>query len=222
MKKTDIVLVGGGGHAKVVYGTLLNLGTWNIIGYTDIEDRKIPGLKYLGTDEELQDLFEKVKNAAVTVGHMKSYELRSVLYKKLKGIGFSLPAITAKSAVVMQNVSVGEGTYIGEQAYVGPDVRIGVMCIVNTAAVVEHESEIGDFVHVSINTTLAGNTKVGNGSFVGMGSCVVNGVSIGKNVIIAAGTVVRKQIREGSLVHGNPGKIITNYRQRAHTGLVSQ
>ena len=106
MKKTDIVLVGGGGHAKVVYGTLLRLEAWNIIGYTDIEDKKIPGLKYLGTDEILKDLFKTVKHAAVTVGHMKSYELRDVLYRKLKGIGFSLPAITAKSAVVMQNVKI--------------------------------------------------------------------------------------------------------------------
>ena len=92
------------------------------------------------------------------------------------------------------------------------------MCIVNTGAVVEHESVIGNFVHVSINATLAGNTAVGNGSFVGMGSSVVNGVSIGKEVIVAAGAVVRKRVKDESLVHGNPCKIITNYQQRAHTG----
>ncbi len=211
MKKKDIVLIGGGGHAKVIFSTLARLDSWNVIGYTDIKNRAIQLLEYLGTDEVLNEIVKTVKYAFIAVGQMKSYEPRYRLYLKMKELGYSLPPIIAKSAVIMKNVSIGEGTYIGEQVYVGPDVEIGVMDIINTGSIVEHESKIGDFVHISINSTLAGNTEVGNGSFVGMGASVSNGVKIGENVIVSAGTVVRKSIVSRSLVYGNLAKIVRNY-----------
>ena len=213
MKKKDIVLIGGGGHAKVVFNTLVRLNSWNIIGYTDFKDSEIRSLEYLGTDEVLKDIVKTVRTAVIAVGQIKSYKPRYNLYIKIKELGFSLPPITAKSAVIMQNVSIGDGTYIGEQVYVGPDVKIGVMDIINTGSIVEHDSQIGDFVHLSINSTLAGNTRVGNGTFIGMGANVSNGITIGENVTVAAGTIVRKYTESRSLIYGNPARIIKNYNK---------
>lgn len=206
MKKKSIILIGAGGHAKVIFSALMRLQEWNVIGYTDIERRDMYSLKYLGTDEELKDIIKEVKNAVVGVGQIKKYDKRSNMYRKLKELGFSLPPIVAQSAVVMKNVTIGEGTFIGENAYVGPDVQVGVMNIINTGAVVEHESRVGDFVHISVSATLAGNTEIGSGTFIGMGANILNGVTIGENVIVAAGTVVRKPVKRNSLVYS--GKIV--------------
>lgn len=213
MERKKIVLVGGGGHAKVVYGTISRLGTLDIVGYTDTEEREFPGVRYLGDDEKLPEIYKYAQNAAVTVGQMKSHELRRALYDTLKGVGFLLPPIVAPSAVVMEGADIGEGCYIGEQAYLGPGVSVGVMSIVNTGAVVEHGSVIGDFVHVSIQATLAGDTRIGTGSLVGMAAGVSNGVEIGERVVVAAGAVVRKRVEDGSLVFGNPARTRKNYNR---------
>nr|MBN2323409.1 acetyltransferase [Spirochaetota bacterium] len=179
MENKKIVLVGGGGHAKVVYATIERLKTYDVVGYTDTEERDFFELRYLGDDDKLPEIYKYAQHAAVTVGQMKSHETRRTLYNILKGIGFSLPPIVAPTAVVMEGAEIGEGSYVGEQAYVGPGVSIGVMSIVNTGAVVEHGSAVGDFVHVSIHATLAGDTRVGTGSLIGMAASVSNGVTVG-------------------------------------------
>jgi sugar O-acyltransferase (sialic acid O-acetyltransferase NeuD family) len=214
MGKTDIVIIGGGGHATVVLGTILRLGTWNVVGYTDERNTGMDGAEYLGADVVLPSLVRKVGNAAVGIGQIKNCRARSVVYEKLKALGYVLPTIVSKSAVVMQGVTIGEGTFIAEHAYVGPSVALGIMDIVNTGSVVEHDSYVGDFVHLSIRSTLAGGVIIGSGTLIGMGSAVLNGVHVGKSSIVAAGAVVRKQVPDGALVYGNPQKIIRDYHGR--------
>jgi sugar O-acyltransferase (sialic acid O-acetyltransferase NeuD family) len=207
LKKNDILITGGGGHARVVLGSLMRLGCWNIIGYTDIKDMGWTAIEYLGTDERLNRLVKTVRNAVVGVGQLKHFRERFKLYQSLKDAGFSLPYIVSKSAVLMQETSIGEGCYVGENAYIGPLVKLGVMDIVNTGAIVEHDSRIGDFVHVSINSSIAGNATIGKGTLIGMGACVLNGISVGENVLVSAGAVVRRDVPDGSLAYGNPAQV---------------
>lgn len=54
-------------------------------------------------------------------------------------------------------------------------------------------------------------TSIGNNVFVGINSIILPGVIIEDNVIIAAGTVVVKSIPTGSIVGGNPAKIIGKF-----------
>jgi acetyltransferase EpsM len=73
---------------------------------------------------------------------------------------------------------------------------------------VEHECQLGDYVHISPNSALAGDVIVGEGSHIGIGAVVIPGVKIGKWVTIGAGAVVLEDIPDFAVVVGNPGKII--------------
>jgi sugar O-acyltransferase (sialic acid O-acetyltransferase NeuD family) len=210
MKKKEIFIVGGGGHAKVIYGSLMRTGKWRVVGYTDVKDTGLADMEYLGSDGRMSDLVKKIKYAVVGVGQIKSCGSRRRLYLMLKEIGFSLPVIISESAVVLQKVTLGEGTYAGENSYIGSNASIGIMCIVNTGAVVEHDCRISDFAHISISSSLAGTVSVGNGTMIGMGACVLNGVRVGNEVIVSAGTVVRKDVPDKSLVSGNPARVQIN------------
>jgi sugar O-acyltransferase (sialic acid O-acetyltransferase NeuD family) len=210
MKKKEILIVGGGGHAKVIYGSLVRTGKWKVAGYTDVNDTGQVDIEYLGPDERMSDIVRTIKYAVVGVGQIKSSGPRRRLYLRLKDIGFSLPVIISESAVVLHNVTLGEGTYAGENSYIGPHASIGIMCIINTGAVVEHDCRIGDFSHISISSSLAGTVSVGNGTMIGMGACVTNGVSVGNDVIVSAGTVVRKDVPDKSLVSGNRARLQKN------------
>ena len=82
--------------------------------------------------------------------------------------------------------------------------------------------EIGDNVTISHSTILLhdastklfmnhskiGAVKIGNNVFVGYGSIILPGTAIGDNVVIGAGTVVRGDIPDDSVVIGNPCRIV--------------
>ncbi|MDB8438117.1 acyltransferase [Turicibacter sanguinis] len=56
----------------------------------------------------------------------------------------------------------------------------------------------------------AGKIKIGNNVFIGMNAIILKGVTIGDNVIIAAGSVVTHDIPNDTVVAGNPAKKIYN------------
>ena len=53
-----------------------------------------------------------------------------------------------------------------------------------------------------------GTIEVFDNVFIGTGSLILNGVKIGPNAIVAAGSVVTKDVPEGTIVGGNPAKVI--------------
>lgn len=103
---------------------------------------------------------------------------------------------------------IREGTVIFAAAVINAHSEIGRHGIVNTAAVIEHDCILEDFVHISPNVTLPGGVKVGEGTHIGIGACVIPGVKIGKWCVIGAGTVVIKNIPDFCTVVGNPGRIL--------------
>ena len=93
-------------------------------------------------------------------------------------------------------------------AVINSSVKIGRHCIVNSGAVVEHDSIIKDFVHISLSATITGNVHIGEGTHIGAGAIVIPGVSIGKWVTVGAGAVILNDLPDFSVVVGNPGKVI--------------
>lgn len=204
-----IVLVGFGGHAKSVIDVLERQGKYEIVGYTDIQNTSsYQGYHALGPDEKLKELFDGgVKNACISIGYMGNGTLRDRLYKTLKEIGYNLPIIVDPSAIIADNVTVGEGTFVGKNAIVNADSHIGKMCIINTGAIVEHENTIGDFTHVAVRATLCGNVMVQEHCMIGAGATVIEGTKIAADVVVGAGAVVVKDINHSCKVVGVPAKI---------------
>ncbi|MCS7300843.1 MAG: acetyltransferase, partial [Fimbriimonadales bacterium] len=91
---------------------------------------------------------------------------------------------------------------------VQPDARIGRHCIVNTAASVDHDCTIADFVHVAPGARLAGGVKVGEGVLLGVGCCVLPGIQIGAWSVVGAGAVVTEDVPDGVVVVGVPARAI--------------
>ncbi len=187
----DIVLIGFGGHAKSVADTIERTGQFSIVGYTDImEDTTCIRYKYLGTDDALKDIYASgVRCAAVGVGYMGKGDTRDKLYKMLKDIGFELPLIVDSSAIVSEAAAIGEGTFIGKGAIVNANAKVGNMCIINSKALLEHETIVGDYSHVAIGANLCGQVSLGDHVFVGAGATVVQCVNVGAGSFIKAGEV---------------------------------
>ena len=122
----------------------------------------------------------------------------------------------APGAVVLGDVTIGEGSSVWYNATVRADVapvRIGKGSNIQDNAVVHveknHPAEIGDHVTVGHSAIVHG-AKVGDGSLIGMGAILLNGSCIGKECVIGAGTLVPqgKIIPDRSMAYGSPVQIV--------------
>lgn len=198
----EIVLIGGGGHALSVAGTIISGKSYKIVGYTDETDTYI-SLRYLGTDDILENLFERgVISAAITVGYLGKNNIRDRLYRMVEQTEFRLPKIIDPSAVVSGSADVEEGVFIGKHAVVNAGAKIGRMCIINTGAIIEHNNRIGEYSHIAVGAVLCGDVHVGEHTFIGANATIIQGVQIGMNVIIGAGSIVIGNVPDNGRVVG--------------------
>lgn len=209
MSREKIIVIGGGGHAKVIVSILKKINIFDITGYTDKENRgPLLGMPYMGTDEAFSSLIKQYGACAAVlgIGYLGKNDLRERLVEKLRGLGFTMPAIISPAVVVNEDVEIGEGTVVMDGVVVNTGTRIGKYAIINTRASIDHDCEIGDFVHIAPGVTLSGGVKVGARSLVGVGATVVQYKTIGDRCIIGAGAVVAKDCLESGTYVGVPAK----------------
>ena len=198
----EIVIIGFGGHAKSVADSIIADGKYNIVGYTDVEDRccKYP---YLGTDDALVDCFKRgIHNAVLGVGFLGESSIRDKVVKRAKEIGFVFPVIIDPSATVALDVAVGEGTFIGKNVVVNAGSKVGKNCIINTGSIIEHECIVDDYSHISVGTILCGEVSVGHHTMIGAGTTVIQCRKIGNNSIIGANSTVLTDIGDNMRTYG--------------------
>lgn len=205
-----ILLIGGGGHCKSVLDTVLELQEYDEIGIIDKKDNigdYILGIPVIGTDEDLPKLLEDgYMYAFITVGSIGNPLTRIKLYSQLSNLGFIIPNIIDKTAIVSKFAKLGMGNFIGKRSVVNADVEIQNGCIINSGCIVEHDCKIGSFVHIAPGTILGGEVIVRDNSHIGSNSSVKQQVQIGSNTIVGLGSVVLKDVNSNTMAFGNPCK----------------
>lgn len=203
----EIIVVGGGGHAKVVISILKKIGKYKIIGYTDIKNQgPILGIEHIGTDEEI--IHYNVSMAAIGIGVLENFKIRYRIVNNYIKKGFKFPSILSPHAIINEGVSIGEGTVLMDGVIINSGTSIGNFSIINTGSSIDHDCKIGDFVHIAPGVTLSGGVQIGSNSLIGIGSIVVQYKTIAENCIIGAGTVITNDCIESGKYIGIPMKRI--------------
>ena len=206
----SVVIIGAGGHGKVVLDILRAAGRFNPIGYVDADTRlfgtKVGGLQVLGPNNVLPRLRQQgVAHAIVAIGDNRT---RQRYVATLGGEGFELVSAIHPSAFVSPTAKLGRNVVVGPNASVITEARIGDATIVNTGAIVEHECEVGQAVHVAPGACLAGRVRVGACAFVGIGAQVIQCLSVGEGATVGAGAVVLQDVPDGATVVGVPARVV--------------
>ena len=205
MYQKNLILVGGGGHCKSVIDVAESAG-YNILGILDMPEevgKSVLNYKVIGTDEEIPEYVDKAE-FIITVGFIKNPAIRIRIYNRIIEAGGKLATTIASTAHVSRYAALGEGTVVMHQAVVNAGTNIGVNCIINTFCNIEHDAVIGDQCHISTGAMVNGDCKVGERTFIGSQSVLVNGIVVGEDIIVGAGSVVRKSISEKGIYAGNP------------------
>lgn len=206
--KRRIVVIGGGGHAKVLISVLKKC-SYHVVGYTDSHDRgNILGAKYLGSDGILKEIAKRKSRpeAIIGIGKVNSSVSRLKMQRDVRNLGFRVPVIYSPRAIVNEDVVLGEGTVIFDGAVVNSGTRIGDACIINTNSTVEHDCRIGDDVHVGPGAAVSGGVEIGQHCMIGVGACIRHGVTIASKVLIGAGATVTGNLEGAGTYVGTPAR----------------
>ena len=103
-------------------------------------------------------------------------------------------------------VKLKQGTVIFDGVVVNPGSTIGELAILNTSSLIDHDSQIGDFVHIAPEATVCGGVVTGNNSFILAGAMVLNCMKIGENCFIGAGVAVVNDCLEETTYLGVPAR----------------
>lgn len=210
MKK--LLLVGGGGHCKSVIDSVLDSNKYDDIKIVDLKEnigKDILGIKIIGTDECLEKLHKSgYEYAFVTLGSIGNPKIRIKLYNILKKIGFKIPIIIDKSAIISKNCNIKEGAYIGKNVVINTGSIIEKCSIINTGSIVEHDCNIEEFVHIASGSVLGGNVTIKRNSHIGSNSTIRQQIVISENVVIGIGSVVVKNIENNILAYGVPCRMV--------------
>ena len=205
-----VVLIGAGGHARVVLDAARAQGL-DVAAAVDADASKhgqrIDDVPIVGDERQLPALRSAGISAAILgVGSVDVGPKRADLFARIVAAGFALPVVRHPSSVVASTAQFGDATVLFANAVVNPGARIGRNVILNTAAAVDHDCVIGDHVHVSPGARLAGGVTVGAGSHIGMGAIVIQGLRVGPGALVAAGAVVLSDVEDGHRVAGIPAR----------------
>lgn len=206
-----IVLIGAGGHCKVIIDIIKSTNEYEIVGIIDREQNSdsILNVPIIGNDSKLKKIYDSgIHNAFICIGALNNINLRNVIHNNLELIGFKFPVLIHKNSIVSEFAYIESGTCVMAGAIINAGSYIGKNCIVNTGCIIEHDCKIGNNTHISPNVSIAGGTTVGDNTHVGIGSSIIQGIILGNNVTIGAGAVVINNIDDNGLAVGVPAKVI--------------
>ena len=192
-----LTILGASGHGKVV-ADIAKLNGYDEIEILDDDESLSCCGQYsvIGKCEEAKEVPNDIFFAIGSVKYRKRFlELFSTKH---------IPILVHPDAVIAEGVEIGIGTVVTAGVVINPGTIIGKGCIVNTCASIDHDCEIGDYVHVAVGAHLCGTVLVGDDTWIGAGSTVSNNVNICGGCTVGAGAVVIKDIEEKDTYIGVP------------------
>jgi acetyltransferase EpsM len=203
-----IVVVGRGGHSKVIADIILSDRKNDIVGYLDDKYNDVTLIEniYCGPISAAKRLFESFHDLkfVIAIGDNK---VRQSIVQRLNLSDEKYISVIHRSAVISPSAVIGHGTVVMPNTVLNADTRIGDHSIINTGAVIEHESIIGDFSHICPGVILTGNVVTGEGVCIGAGATIIPNLQIGKWTIIGAGATVITDIPSHCTAVGTPAKV---------------
>lgn len=194
-----LVIIGASGHGKVVADIAKKNGYHEIVFLDDDENiHECGGYPVIGRSHEVETI-----NADIIVG-IGNASIRKKIQQSIPAR--KMATLIHPSAVVAEDVIIGVGTVIMAGAVINSGARIGTGCIVNTCASVDHDCNVGDYVHIAVGSHLCGTVSMGDETWIGAGAIVSNNISICSECMIGAGAVVVKDIKESGTYVGVPAK----------------
>ncbi|WP_342042521.1 acetyltransferase [Bacillus sp. OTU2372] len=204
-----IVIIGHGGHSKVISDLIISqTNSYEIVGVLDdkfIELKQIGNVIYGPILSAIQfaENFKDIKFIIAIGDNM----IRKKIVKRLNIADEHYITLVHTSAVISPASKIGYGTVVLPNAVINAESEIGQHSIINTGAIIEHDCKIGNFIHLSPRATLTGAVQIDDGVSIGAGATIIPNIKIGEWSIIGAGATVINNIPSYCTAMGVPARV---------------
>lgn len=207
---SHIVIVGSGGHAKVVIDIVEQEGKYSIAGlidaYRNVGERTLD-YPVLGGEADLPRLVAEhdLQGTIIAIG---DNVVRSKVAAKVGALCPKLQFMNAihPRATIGRGTTVGAGSVVMAGAVVNPDCRVGQFCILNTNSSLDHDSVMDEFSSLAPGAITGGNCRIGAYSAISIGAVLRHGINVGEHSIVGAGATVLRDVEPYSVVYGSPAR----------------
>lgn len=204
----DLVVIGEGGHSKVIMELIRSSGNYKIKAILDDKYDELILIKgiHWGPISAAHILMEHLSSLKFVIAIGNNKVRKSIVVK----LGLPMEnyiSLVHETAVISSSASIGQGTVIMAHTIINADTQVGNHVIVNTGAIVEHDNQLEDYVHVAPRATLTGSVNILEGAMIGAGATIIPGKTIGEWTIIGAGATVINDIPAHSTAVGTPAKL---------------
>lgn len=178
--KQKIVIIGAGGHGKVVADAVIAQKTYELVGFVDtslpVGEKILNDFCVIEQKASVSELKGKADVFIVAVGNntvrQKVYDLALQTLQ---------PAIVIHpSAIIGSEVSIGKGSVVLANSVINASSKIGKNTIINAGVIVDHDCTIGDHIHVSSGTIVGSNSSIENEVTTSIGGVIQSFSNISK------------------------------------------
>jgi sugar O-acyltransferase (sialic acid O-acetyltransferase NeuD family) len=200
-----LIIVGAGGHGRVVADCAQQQGKYSQIVFLDdcfSERKENSEWPVIGAVKDFPQYIDEA-DFVVAFGNNR---LRKQIIAQLKKAKANIVSLIHPTASVSPHTFIGKGVVVFANAVINIGATIADGCIINTAATVDHDCELHQCVHVSPGANIAGGVHIAQLSWIGIGSTIVEYITLANNTQVGAGAVVTQSTQANSLYLGVPAK----------------
>lgn len=204
MSTSTLILIGAGGHGKVVCEAVC-LEHPNLEVQIFDNNVRLSGKSLLGKriTVPIPSEFLQRQPVHIAIGDNRT---RKRIAQTCMEQGAQLHTVRHPAAVVSPSATIAHGCLIAAGAVVGPEACIGMGVIVNHGAIVDHENRLGNWCHLAPRAVLGGGVALGEGVLIGAGAVILPGRRVGDWAVVGAGAVVTHDVPAGAIVVGVPAR----------------
>jgi sugar O-acyltransferase (sialic acid O-acetyltransferase NeuD family) len=206
----NVVLIGAGGHGKVVIDIIEKEKAFSLLGLLDSRltvDERLLTYQVLGSDTDLPTLYQQLNiyGAVVAIG---DNWLRSEVVDRVRRTVPELIFVNCvhPSAQIASDVTIGAGNIIMAGCVVNSGTVIGNCCILNTGCSIDHDCVVGDYASFGPRSCAGGNVEVGSFSAVCLGANIIHRRKIGSHTVVGAGATVLTDLPSNIVAYGTPAR----------------
>ena len=199
-----IMVIGGGGHAKVLLEILrrLKFDVYAVVApQVDMKCLLFKGLKHYVSDDAVLEYSTDQVVLVNGVGSMPGNAIRQSIYDKFYHHGYEFLTVVSDLALVSSYCTLGVGVQVMPGAIINADTNIGDNSIINSGAIVEHDCKLGHNNHIAPGAVLSGGVVTGNYVHVSTGAKIIQGVHIGDYAVIGAGATLTKDLKSNAMLY---------------------
>jgi sugar O-acyltransferase (sialic acid O-acetyltransferase NeuD family) len=198
-----LLVVGAGGHAKVVIDAAVALG--HTIAAVIGSPGGVSELMGFPVVIDAEAAHAEADAFVVAIGDNRA---RAEAFATWAATGLPAATIVHPSVVVGSDVELGAGTFVAAGVVINTGARVGDDVILNTGCVVDHDVVIGDHAHVGPRAGLCGAARLGEGVLLGVGASIIPMAAVGDWSVVGAGAAVTEDLPPDSVCVGVPARVV--------------